>query len=121
MSIFNVIDLPAHYRAIVQGNFVDPSRITFTFLEWPKYLNSQVLKPEIKAEVISKLDGLLQPETDLPVSVRGQIQALVEFLDEKDLYPIHGAEFADKTRLLDQSRGQNTAKLFPLLESMLSS
>ena len=120
VSIFNVIDLPAHYRAIVEGNFVDPRRITFTFLEWPKFLNPQVLKPEIKTKVKDDLRNLLESETELPEAVRAQFHVLIEFLDDKDLYPIYGAEFADKTRLLDQSRGQDTARLFPLLESMLS-
>ncbi len=120
VSIFNVIDFAAHYRAITEANFVDPSRITFTFLEWPRFMNAQVLKPEIKAQVTKELESLLQAEADLPGSVRAQIHALIEFLHEKDLYPMYGAEFADRTRLLDQSRNQNTASLFPVLESMLS-
>jgi len=120
VSIFNVIDFAEHYRTIVEGGFVKPRRMTFTFLEYPEYLSVQVLKPEIKVVVERDLRAMLTAARDMPDNVRDQISALIEFLNAKDLYGVHGATFSFKTRILDRLRGQNAAELFPALAPMLS-
>ena len=119
VSIFNVVDFPAHYREILDAKCVDASRIALTFLEWPEFLNAQVLKPEIKFQVEVDLRNLLTSDIELPARMRKQIEALIVFLHEKDLYPVHGAAFSIKTKLLDQTRGQNASELFPALRPML--
>ena len=120
VSIFNVIDFSAHYRSIVEGDFVERGAITFTFLETPDFLSVQVLKPEIKAAVDRDLRDLLASDIDIPERVRIQILALIEFLHAEDLYPAYGAKFSFKTKILDRLRSQNTAQLFPALEPMLN-
>jgi hypothetical protein len=117
VSIFNVIDFPEYYREIAAGRFVEPDRITFTFLKWPEFLSAQVLTPDLKRKVQADL-RLLASDSDIPLPVRSQIRALMDFICSKDLHGLHGAAFAEKTRVLDRLRGQNVLELFPALEPM---
>jgi hypothetical protein len=54
----------------------------------------------------------------MPEAVREQLEALIEFMKEIDGYTLYGREFASKTRLLDQARGEDGFALFPKLQSM---
>ena len=63
VSIFNVVDFAAHYRAIVAENTVDPDRITLTFLDRPEYLSPQVLRPDLKLQAVAGLSGLAPVRT----------------------------------------------------------
>lgn len=74
VSIFNVIDLPAHDRAIVREQVVDPSRISFTFLAWPEFLDAQVLQVGIKEKVERDLRRFLETEADLPEAIGKQME-----------------------------------------------
>ncbi len=118
VSIFNVIDFPEHYREITEGRFVDPDRITLTFLEWPEFLSAQVLTPELKRKVQDDLRGLLAADGGIRPPVGSQIRALVDFIGAKDLHTQQGVAFAEKTRALDRLRGQNALELFPALAPM---
>jgi MoaA/NifB/PqqE/SkfB family radical SAM enzyme len=118
VSIFNVMDLREHYEVIRRGDFVDPNFIIFAFLTKPAYMNVQVLTPELKSTVEREIHGWLSETPEMPAPVREQLEALIEFMKEADGYNLHGREFASKTRLLDQARGEDFLALFPKLESM---
>jgi radical SAM protein with 4Fe4S-binding SPASM domain len=120
VSIFNVIELPRHYQEIVDRRFVDPRNITFTFLEWPDYMNVQVLEPGIKADTARLIVRFLKDNRSVPANVRDQLNALVDYMCARDLYKACGGTFARITRLLDARRGEDAAKLFPALAPMLS-
>lgn len=121
VSIFNVTDLREHYEAIIQGDFVDPNCITFTFLNWPAYMSIQVLTPQLKLQVERDIRSWLSEARFMPEPVRVQLEALIKFMNETEGYALHGHAFATKTRLLDQARGEDALTLFPKLKSMLVS
>ncbi len=121
VSIFNVVDLRRHYDTIVEGRFVDPSLITFTFLHWPPFLSVQVLQPELKATVTNEIRVWLAEALEMPRAVKAQLEALLDFMNAADSYPMHGAQFAAKTRLLDGARAEDSLALFPKLRPMLLS
>ena len=118
VSIFNVTDLREHYEAILRGEFVDPVFITFTFLTKPAYMSVQVLTPELKSMVERDIRVWLSEARQMPAAVREQLEALIEFMKETDGFTLHGREYASKTRLLDQARGEDALALFPKLQSM---
>lgn len=118
VSILNVTDLRQHYEEIIR-NGSDPQWITFTFLSTPEYLSIQVLTPELKAIVERDIGMWLSEATDMPEYLRVQIQALLQFMKQRDGYSVYGSEFAFKTKLLDESRGEQASALFPKLRSML--
>ncbi len=121
VSLFNVTDLREHYETIVRGEFVDPNFITFTFLTRPAYMSVQVLTPELKSTVERDIGAWLSEAGQMPMPVREQLRALVEFMNKTDGFTLHGRDFASKTRLLDQARGEDALALFPKLEGMLVS
>ena len=118
VSIFNVVDLREHYETILRGEFVDPDFITLTFLTKPAYLSVQVLTPSLKLTVEREIRDWLSEDRLLPASIREQLAALIVFMNEADGYSLYGREFASKTGLLDQARGEEALKLFPRLEPM---
>lgn len=120
VSIFNVINLREHYETIVQGDFVEPGTITFTFLSWPAYMSVQVLTPELKSIVERDIREWLSAASHLPESTSAQLKALIQFMNETDGYSLHGHEFVSKTRVLDRARGEDAVALFPKLKSMLA-
>ena len=119
VCIFNVIDFPEHLRTIMENGFAEPGWLTLTFLSWPEYLSVRVLTPELKAKAARNLRQLLSSRIKMVPHLRTQVEGLVEFLKGEDLFGTYGREFADKTRILDQSRGRNAAALFPDLAPML--
>jgi MoaA/NifB/PqqE/SkfB family radical SAM enzyme len=118
VSIFNVTDLREHCETILQGEFVDPANITFTFLKTPVYMSVQVLTPELKSMVERDIRVWLSEARQMPAVIRKQIEALIDFMKETDGYTLYGREFVSKTRLLDQARGENALALFPKLRPM---
>lgn len=119
VSIFNVMNLRMHLRAIIDDGIVTPDRLRLTFLEWPPYMNVQVLPYALKIKCEHRLRELLEHEQTFGEAVLTQIKALLQFLKERDLYKEYGGEFASKTMLLDRLRGENAVDLFPYLEPML--
>ena len=119
VCIFNVIDFPEHFKAITENCFAEPGWMTLTFLDWPAYLSAQVLMPELKRKAERNLRELLSSGVEIVPHIRNQIEALIKFLNADDLYPSYGKEFAERTRALDQVRGQNAAEVFPDLAPML--
>jgi hypothetical protein len=53
-------------------------------------------------------------------AVLGQLGALVQFMNERNLYEEHGREFATNTAILDRLRNENALDLFPYLKPMLN-
>jgi MoaA/NifB/PqqE/SkfB family radical SAM enzyme len=119
VSIFNILHLPHHCRTILETGIVPQDCITFTFLEWPPYLNVQVLPPALKAQVASELRAWLDQTPELGPGIRSQLDALIGFLRRKDLFPQLGESFLQKTRTLDRLRGQDAFALFPELRAMV--
>jgi len=118
VSIFNVMELGLHLRTILGQGFVGRDRLRLTFLQWPPYLNVQVLTPALKKECERGLRELIEDET-LGEPLLSQLRALLHFVNERELYPEYGAELADKVARLDRLRGEQTGALFPYLEPML--
>lgn len=121
VCIFNVLDLADHFKAILEGNFVEPGRVMLTFLQWPEHLSVQVLKPELKANAEKNLLEFLKSDYPFVPEARAQIEALIDFMKAEDLYSIYGRDFADRTLLLDAARGQDALKMFPELAAMFAS
>ena len=119
VSIFNVLDLREHYDEIIGRGFVDPSRLGFTFLEWPPYLSVQALAPRLKRLAVERVRRMATSDPIVIPHIRNYLEKLAEFLYLQDLYPSHGGKFAAQTRLLDQRRGQDAAEIFPELAVML--
>ena len=120
VCILNVIDFPEHFKAIAAAHVVEPGWMTLTFLNWPAYLNVQVLTPELKRKAERNLRELLSSGLEIAPATRSQIHALIEFLNAADLSEEYRNEFAERTRILDRARGQNAAELFPDLAPMLT-
>ena len=119
VSIFNVMYLREHYEAITREKFADPNFINFTFLTTPEYLSVQVLTPELKSAVEREISKWLSQARQMSTGMRDQLRALVEFMNKTDGFALYGREFAFKTGLLDQARGEDALALFPKLEPML--
>ncbi|MGO9019795.1 MAG: twitch domain-containing radical SAM protein [Syntrophobacteraceae bacterium] len=119
VSIFNVMELRMHLRTILDSGFVTSDRLRLTFLEWPPYLNVQVLPHPLKEKCIHGLQELIHDEIAFGEAVIIQIKALLQFLSEKDLYEEYGGEFVSQVMLLDRLRGESAAVLFPYLKPML--
>lgn len=119
VSIFNIINLRMHLRTIIHDSIVDPDRLRLTFLEWPPYLNVQVLPYVLKIQCEHTLREILEHERAFGDALLIQIKALLQFLKERDLYDKYYEEFASKTTRLDDLRGENAMELFPYLKPML--
>jgi hypothetical protein len=119
VSIFNIVDLKMHIRTILDGAFVAPDRIGFTFLEWPVYLRVQVLPKFLKDRVHREVSEMIGDPISFPEPIRRQLEALLAFMTSCDLYDQHAMEFAVRTKLLDGIRGENAEEVFPYLAGML--
>ncbi|MCX6571729.1 MAG: twitch domain-containing radical SAM protein [Candidatus Aminicenantes bacterium] len=119
VSIFNVMNLRTHLLTIMENGFVTPERLRLTFLEWPPYMNVQVLPQALKTECERGLREMIQDEQGLGNAVLNQIKALIQFLKERNLYEEHGGDFTSKVAILDRLRGENAMALFPQLEPVL--
>jgi MoaA/NifB/PqqE/SkfB family radical SAM enzyme len=119
VSIFNVMDLPAHLRAIIEGGFVTPDRLRLTFLTWPPYMNAQVLSAPLKEQCARRLRELIDDEETFGEAVVTQVRGLLRFLEERDLYGEYRDQLAMKVQLLDGLRGENALAVFPDLAPML--
>lgn len=121
VCIFNVLDFPDHFKTILDGNFVEPARVTLTFLQWPEHLSVQVLTPELKAKAEKILLDFLASGYPLVAEARTQIEALIEFLQAENLHSVYGRDFVDRTLILDRARGQDALSMFPELAGMFRS
>ena len=120
VSVFNVIDLGVHLRTIIDRDFVSPDKLRLTFLRWPPYMNVQTLAPALKARAEAGVRELMRDGGMLGEAVLGQLGALVQFMNERNLYEEHGREFATNTAILDRLRNENALDLFPYLKPMLN-
>lgn len=113
VSVFNVMTLKGHLLYIIENGLVDPDMMRLTFLEWPAYLNAQILPKHLKSICKSRLLNFYDTINKISVSLASQLAGLVKFLDERDLYESQSEEFAAKTAHVDKLRGESGIKMFP--------
>lgn len=120
VSIYSVMDFQAHYDEIIRQQFVAEGEFSFTYLEWPSYLNVQGLHPQLKREASRRLNVMLEQDGLLRESERAFVVGLIEYIAVRDLYADNRRDFARNTLLLDQRRGESIVALVPELAIMFN-
>jgi starch synthase (maltosyl-transferring) len=118
VSIFNIMNLSEHLSLIIDNGFVEADMIRLTFLEWPAYLNAQVLPEYLKKICISRLGAFMNEVQGLSTALANQLRGLIEYVGERDLKPTHAEEFAVKTMQIDSLRGESALETFPELSEL---
>lgn len=118
ISVFNILNLQDDLSYIIEKEFVKPDMIRLTFLEWPAYLNVQILPKHLKSLCKSKLSHLSERMKNISTILTSQLIGLMKFLEEKDLYNTHAREFSIKTAQIDKLRGESGIKLFPQISEL---
>jgi sulfatase maturation enzyme AslB (radical SAM superfamily) len=118
VSVFNIMNLSEHLDMIIDNGFVEAGMIRLTFLEWPAYLNVQILPEHLKKICVSRLEAFIDEAQGLSTALADQLRGLIEYVGERNLQPAHAEEFAAKTLQIDSLRGESAIETFPELSEL---
>jgi starch synthase (maltosyl-transferring) len=120
VSVFNIMNLSEHLYAIIDNGFVKADLIRLTFLEWPAYLNVQILPDHLKKICVSRLKTFIDDVRSISTStaLEFQLKGLVEYLGERDIQQALIEEFAIKTVQIDSLRGESALEIFPEISEL---
>lgn len=121
VSMFNILDITAFYKYLVENEFVRPERVNLYLLFDPSYFNITNLTPGIKQKVLDDFkdfeDNYL-PDNETTANIRNHIETVRNFMlsASGDQLPT----FRHWIETVDQLRGEKFREVFPELEELIS-
>jgi MoaA/NifB/PqqE/SkfB family radical SAM enzyme len=120
VNIFNILDIPAFYRYLVENNFVQPERVNLYLLFEPNHFSIVRLPANIKAKVVQQFKGLEEDYlSTLPNSstIRNHIKAVITYMMSDQ--PEGNEEFKHHINTVDALRDENFVSIYPELAEMI--
>lgn len=121
VSIFNVLDIPAFYKYMVENKFVQPERFNLYLLFAPDYFNITNLTPDLKQKVTklykdfekNYLNTLTNPENMI-----NHVRAVLAYMTSSEA--TRSEEFKKHVDAVDAIRDENFALTYPELAEMVN-
>lgn len=120
-SLYNIWHIPDFFKEWVQQGYVHESGFCVNILSVPDYLSAQLLPADLKVEVTSKIQDLIQnfirPQFGEHSLSEKRFSAAIEFMNQKDESQ-KIPEFFKYNQKLDSSRKENFFEIFPELRPL---
>ncbi len=121
LSVMNVLHLPDFHRDWLEKGYIGPGDIQIGMLRDPEEYRIQILPEPLKKKVAEAYEshmGYLSSRYGEGAShALGQFQAAINLLDSQDMTHLLG-KFRERTRRIDQGRGESFKKTFPELAEL---
>jgi MoaA/NifB/PqqE/SkfB family radical SAM enzyme len=121
VSIFNILDVPAFFRYMVENKFVEPHRMNLYLLFDPNYMSVTNLTPALKEEAIRRFDSFekdyLSTLADA-ANIRNHARAVIAYMLSKN--DSRQKEFSHWADAIDVVRNEKFISTFPELKEMMA-
>jgi hypothetical protein len=122
LSVMNSLHLPDFHKRWVEEGLIPIDGININLLTFPAYFRLQVLPQSLKEKVVEKyrrhITDFIKPFGEKGLEPAKHFQSAVDFILSQDLSS-ELKTFRDQTKKLDLLRGEDFAKTFPELKTLV--
>lgn len=114
VSAFNAADVIETVKYLVGTGYIKYDDIALHLVRNPEIYSCQVLPSELKNKITGDVNDFLA-KVELPEFFKSKYLFFINYMNNRDLYNSHKAEFVEVTSKLDSIRGESFTNTFPNL------